>query len=284
MSREKNAREDRSRPLHVAGAAPYALRLVEVDELVNRGGHLPIRCQLELEDGAAAGDWIVKPPLSSGDAESRTALGVLAELAGAEVCAWAGIPTPAIGVMRLPDPIPERHVEGRDALLRAQLELNAGQLCFCSRFLEDASEWLTERYRTRPRGRDLARAFGASLMLVDGYLLHDDRTAEKPNCLEWRGRVVPIDHGNAFAGLQNSSAVAAHVAVSRLTRCWEHHAFRGAVERAHKKLDIDQIVAALQGVSDADIRDLAARWPADLENTTTRSGRGIVSEMVVFLL
>lgn len=275
----------RDRLLHIAGADPFALRFVELDEVLDRGGHRPLRCRLEFADGEPAGDWVVKPPISLGDAESREELSVLAELAGAEVCTWAGLPTPAIGVVTIPPKVDQRHLAGRDAETRQQLTTNAGRLAFCSRFLEDAAEWPRDRYRQPPRGRDLARAYGLDLMFLDAYMLHDDRTPQKPNFIEHRGRLLPIDHGNAFVGLDREGAgIAAYVAGSRLSRCWAHHVFEPPLRSARKDLGTPVSAEKLSMIPDESVRALGERWPATLETTKTRAKRGIVSEMIEFLL
>lgn len=274
-------------PLHAAGSAPIPLRFVEIEELLTRGGHLPVRCSLEHEDGTPAGSWVVKPPVSTGDGEGREEASILAELAGAEVAAWMGVPTPAIGWLRLPSALDEAHFQTHgpdEEKLRRIFRVNEGRIAFCSRFLDDSVEWVKNRHAQGAHGREILEAYGPTVMLLDAYILHDDRTEEKPNVLEWRGRVVPIDHGSAFVGLDKEGrGIAEYVARSRLRLLWKRHVFYGPLRRARYDIDIEEVVKAVASVADSDIEAVVASWPDELGQATGRGGGILIEQLAATL-
>ncbi len=278
---------DSPKLLHQAGSPPARLQFVEIEELLTRGGHLPVRCSLEHEDGTPAGSWVVKPPVSTGDGEGREEASVLAELAGAEVAAWMGVPTPAIGLVMMPTALDEAHFQphGADeAKLRDVFRVNDGRIAFCSRFLEDSAEWLENRHAQSQRGREVLRAYGPTVMFLDAYILHDDRTPEKPNVLEWRHNLVPIDHGSAFVGLDREGrGIAEYVARSKLGQSWRHHVFAGPLRRAQYEIEIEDAVKAVANVADSDIEAMVASWPVELGQATGRGGSILMDELAAAL-
>ncbi|MEQ9080474.1 MAG: hypothetical protein RLP09_41800 [Sandaracinaceae bacterium] len=278
---------DSPKLLHQAGSPPARLRFVEIEELLDRGGHLPVRCNLEYEDGTPAGSWVVKPAVSLGDGENREEASVLAELGGAEVAAWMGVPTPAIGLLLMPSGLTHDYFEAHGACeskLRGIFGVNEGRIAFCSRFLEDSAEWLENRHAQGQHGREVLQAYGPAVMLLDAYILHDDRTPEKPNVLEWRHRLVPIDHGSAFMGLdRDGGAIAQHIAAPRLHQLWRRHVFCSALSRARYDLDIDEAIETVAGVTDSVLEALVASWPDELRQARGRSGGILVDEMAAAL-
>jgi len=175
--------------------------------LLTGGNHHPLLALLEDESGPA-GTWVIKPQHVTSMSDPRGPLSVLAELASAEVCSWAAIPTPAIALARFPPtaiadqirrsvahlPKPEQ-----DEIVQIY-EINRGQLAFCSRFLPDAVNVERGTFRSIRR-RACLEETGVALFFVDAYLVHDDRRIENPNVMWHRDRLVAIDHGAAFAGL-----------------------------------------------------------------------------------
>ncbi len=180
----------------------------------------------------------MKPQNSVSIGERREVLSVVAELAAAEVCAWVGLPTPATGVLVMPDEIEDdalldRHREE----LRETFAINRGTVAFCSRMLDlaaDADVSVVERMAARRPGfRDSC----ANLYAVDAFVRHDDRTVERPNCLLWREQLVAIDHGHAFAWLDKVGYDGE--AVARMTAwlqpAWKRHIVRQALQKQRKK-------------------------------------------------
>lgn len=160
---------------------------------------------METLGGVDAGIWVVKPPVSVHATESRAELQVLAELVGAEVATWFGVPTPAIGLVDVPTargPV----WASMPATVRTLFDANAGRVAFCSRFLDGAIETEPGRHRETSQGRELLRTYGARFMALDTFLLHRDRTPDRPNAVEWLGRLVAIDHGGAFAQFTEKGA------------------------------------------------------------------------------
>src|SRR5262249_14598943 len=123
--------------LHAAGKAPDVLQLSAVLDVLDGGNHHPLRCTLSDAAGPEA-PCVVKPQdvLSTGNRRAG-AVNLLAELAGAEVCAWAGVRAPAIGLVRLPEQ-PARRLWGLaperwSSEVETVLRMNRGRLAFCCR-------------------------------------------------------------------------------------------------------------------------------------------------------
>jgi hypothetical protein len=95
--------------MHVAGAPPTSLTLARAIRVLSAGNHHPLLCEMEGLRGPA-GLWVVKPCVVLSCATDRAESAILAELAGVEVCAWAGVLVPQIGLTRFPDPPNEEAV------------------------------------------------------------------------------------------------------------------------------------------------------------------------------
>lgn len=271
--------------LHERGAAIRRLRVVSFQKELDRGSHRPALCQLEEPDGTPAGLWVVKPPVSIHATEAREELQVLAEVVGAEVATWCGLATPAMATV-IVDDVPEMLFRGRPKTLRDLWAANLGRVAYCSRFLPGAAEWEPGRHREPPHGRDLMAAYGPRIMALDALLLHHDRTAERPNALEWAGRLVVIDHGGAFAQFtEQGAALADVVASTRLVPVvFQSHFCAEALQKQRRPIDLSELVASVASVTATEIDAFAARWPRELARERTRSGHGIMEEMKAFLL
>lgn len=248
------------------------------------GSHHPLACQLE--DNHGRGGWVVKPQHTVAIAESRTALTVLAELAGAEVCSWVGLPTPAVGVLVMPpkieaDLLPSEH---RDEL-RQLFSINAGSVAFCSRLLDPVADVnpavVQELAARRP---DFLTAC-ATLYALDAFIHHDDRTEDRPNALLWRDQLVAIDHGNAFVGLNRRGHNGATVAAMtyRPPPLYRRHVARAPLLNNLATVSLAAFVGGIQQVLEQHIDKVAARWPDELDVPSPGFERGLRTEMVCFL-
>jgi hypothetical protein len=208
--------------LHQAGRRPRWLSFGRVIRVLSAGNHHPLLCQLEDEQGDT-GLWVVKTPVVVSKSTGRQEFFVVSELAGAEVCARAGVGTPAVGLLRFPERAPAelmKPAHGGSEVERELEELfalNRGKLAFCSRYIVDAVDVRAEVLRTRAKASSVLAA-AAGLLLADVFMRHDDREAENPNCVWYGWCLVAIDHGLAFGGLDGPGAtgdsVAARVVLS----------------------------------------------------------------------
>lgn len=195
--------------LHVAGKPPRRLEMSGVLQVLRRGHQRPLVCLLE-EAGRPAGLWLVKPAVDGRSRGVDGQLMALCELAGSKVCAHAGVPTPSIGLVRIPEePLDLEPLAPDDrALVAPVLAANRGRLAFCSRWLENSEDALTA-VLVRPRRRRMTRRVGYSLLLVDALIRNVDRRIANPNALLWHGDLVAIDHGQAFQGIERAEDVVA---------------------------------------------------------------------------
>lgn len=260
--------------LHLAGRAPAVLWLEAVLDVLDGGNHHPFLC--DLVDGASsAARWVVKPPdvLSMGNRRDG-AINLLAELAGAEVCAWAGVRAPAIGLVRFPDEpakaLSESAPERWRSEVAAVLGMNRGRLGFCSRFLESAVDVDPESLEAEPSPGALGAR--AALFFVDVYIRHDDRRRENPNAVWLNGEIVALDHGASFVNLDQPGATGADVAARTVvhSRSFHEHVLYGDLARRWATVDFASVARRLASVPDAAIDALATTWPAELEPHRTR--------------
>jgi hypothetical protein len=276
----------------VAGEPPARLRIVRPVDVLDAGSHHPLLCEMSTDAGPA-GVWVVKPPVVLSVGSSYGAFSILAELAGAEVCLWAGLGCPAVGLTTFPPAIdgdlaraisaldPERRKEVADVF-----RVNRGRVAFCCRHLGTVPDLMPDAIVRVARFRERLVADAVALGVADAFMLHTDREAENPNALWFDGRVVAIDHNLAFAPLaragSSASALAANVVPSRAPFL-RHVA--AAIMREHARDDAlwAAPVRRLEQVTDEAIAGLAGHWPAELDEEPSRSIRQIRRTLQSFL-
>lgn len=280
--------------LHVAGSLPRKLRFGRVVDVLTGGNHHPLVGELEDEAGPA-GTWVVKPQVLLSAQDARGALLVLAELAASELCAWAGVSTPAIGLVRFPrDPDLESIAQGLlhlDPELRREVlelhKLNRDALAFCGRLLEQAVDVRPHTFGTRARRAEVAEV-GSAIFFLDAYMRNDDRQIENPNVLWFFDRLIAIDHGHAFARLSAPGGTGAALAARTVLHShigFERHALRAPLQKlGDALLRLHRIGAAVQQVSDRDIERLLTIWPAELDASRLGGPSGMRDELVAFLM
>jgi hypothetical protein len=185
---------------------------VEARNVFDRGSHRPLVITAEDEETGEPCEWVLKLQHNDNVAENHPKLSVVRELAGAEVCALLGVRTPAIGLLRVPSDAAALAVREE---VRDQLRLNLGEILFCSRLVPHATDWPV----AAEQGADARAALQASalaLLYLDVFLLHDDRTVDRPNALLANGGLWAIDHGNIVAKLHSDSSVHGVVAPTRI--------------------------------------------------------------------
>lgn len=277
--------------LHSAGTAPVELRLARPVRVLSAGNHHPLLCQME-DTGGPAGLWVVKPALVLSRASDRGTFGILAELAGAEVCAWASIQAPRIGLTRFPSQVDATALRGalsqleqpeREEIVNV-FDVNRGRLAFCVRYLEGAVD-LRLVHLTNKKWQASSRPDAVALLVADAYMRHDDRLVENPNAVWYMNRLVAIDHGSAFAALHRAGATGADLAARTQLHAPnfnEHVAFHIARLRATED-DWNQVTGRLEATTGATIGALRATWPKDLDEDDQNGQRQLISRMARFL-
>jgi hypothetical protein len=272
---------------HVRGRAPESLTFGHPIRILSAGNHHPLLC--ELVDGRGdVGLWVVKPQRVVSKGVGRQEFFVVAELAGAEVCTWAGLRVPAIGLLRFP----KRETAGVSTLSEGSesekkevgdlFALNRDRLAFCSRFLEGAVDVLPRVLKRRVRRPEVARA-AIALLLADVFMLHDDRDIENSNCVFLGDDLVAIDHGLAFAGLDRPQETGKGLAARTVFSTTKRHVARLAARTIPSNPAWDEIVGSLESVSDTEIKALCRGWPPELDDDNEHSVRGLRRRMLVFL-
>jgi hypothetical protein len=121
---------------------------------------------------------VVKPQQLVSASDERKEYLILSELAGAEVCAWAKVKTPAVGLARFPKEVDERALRAslaalEDAVLIEEVveiyRINRDKLAFCSRHIPNATDVLPETFGTAWARKALRRS-GGSLFVVDFFV------------------------------------------------------------------------------------------------------------------
>lgn len=278
-------------PLHIAGVPPKELRISRPLQVLGAGSHHPVLCAME-SDAGPEGAWVVKQPVVLSAASTLGAFGTVAELAGAEVCAWVGIPPPAIALTRFPtemDPSVLRStvsgLEPADVDELVQVwRANAGKLAFCVRHLPNAADLLPELL-SRKRTRASMATQAAALIVADGYMAHTDRQAANPNALLVSDQIVPIDHNLAFPCLARPKAVAADEAKRTILAQppFLAHVARHAARLA-TDADWETAVQRIEAVSEGAISAVVQSWPAELDGEPMLSVRGIHASFERFMV
>jgi hypothetical protein len=279
---------------HAPGLPPRVLSFGRVVAILTAGNHHPLLCELEDATGPA-GMWVVKPQAIMSTSDVRGPLGVLSELAGAEVCAWAGVASPRTGLVRFPakpdiDAVHES-VPDLDEHQRAEIaeiyRMNRGVLAYCSRWIQDGVDLQPGSFRTR-KLRDEAATAGARLFFVDAYIRNDDRTEENSNAMWYRDRIVAIDHAHAFAGLASAGATGKALAARTVVHSrsgFERHILRTPLSRStNAGQRLEETAELLAGTPDADIELLTAIWPPELDSDTLGTQPGKRRHLVEFLV
>ncbi len=275
---------------HEAGRVPDTLSIVRPVSILSSGNHHPLVCEMWSESGAA-GIWVVKPSIVLSRSTDRSTFGVLAELAGAEVCSWAGILAPRVALTRFPNPLDERALlDGLPMLEKVQrsevLEVfraNKGRLAFCARYLAGATDLRTKYFRLK-RWRAIAIPDAVALLVADAYMRHDDRLEENPNAVWFSNRVVALDHGSAFALMQRTGTsgddLAAHTA---LHARFDSHVAISAARKYGEDVHWDVVAARLEAITPPQVAELLLKWPPELDDDALCSQHALRSRMVRFL-
>jgi hypothetical protein len=279
--------------LHVAGRPPARLRVARPVDVLAAGSHHPLVCAMSTDTGPA-GLWVVKPPVVLSVGSSYGAFSVVAELAGAEVCVWAGLGSPAVGLTTFPpalDDAMERAIQALEPATQKEVadifRVNAGRIAFCCRYLEPAVDLLPAAIARLPQHRSRLEADAVALGVADAFMLHTDREAENPNAVWFDSRIVAIDHNLAFAPLARAGSTGAALAANVIpTRAPFLRHVAAEIMRDHVKEPAlwDAPVARLEGVPDAAILELVSRWPVDLDAEPSRGITGIRRTIQDFLL
>jgi hypothetical protein len=259
--------------MHVFGRPPTRLRYGAYIDTLSGGNHHPVLCELETEHGEPAGNWVVKPQISVTMGNRRTKLGILSELACADICSWVGIHTPEIGLMRFPDDLDKEELDSLPDQVQQSFRVNRSELAFCSRHLEGATDVDPASFRQSPYLLQALRRVGPLLLMLDIYLWHDDRTLPNPNALLWRYDIVAIDHGSAFATIcePREGKSLAGTTVVPPKRIKNHLLYAQLRRRRRESLDFDVFVRRIARLTDEKIDLVCGNWPAELDEPTVSS-------------
>ena len=253
---------------HEAGSAPRALSLGTPLSILKTGRSKPLLFQLRDEQGQEAGLWVVKAQCRS---TYRHKL-VLHELAGAELCAWFGLNTPATGTLRLPT-IPLGTDSTDVGIVAAEIyATDAGKLAFCSRYIHET--YVTDGVLSLQRRRSQSIiADGIRLLSLDATTWHHDRCSGSPNAFLVRKRIVPFDNERAFydiEGIQSDGTSIAYSEPIDSTATGEHIAAELAAKNQGSP-EWEAFTERLRALSDSDIDSMVRRLPDELDMSPSGS-------------
>ncbi len=278
---------------HVAGTPPVRLRIVRPLDVLTQGSHHPLVCAMEHhEDGASAGQWVVKQQVVLSAVTSYGAFSTVAELAGAEVCAWVGLAAPAVGLTTFPASLDEPSLRSavatleppkRDEIIEVY-RANLGRLAFCARLVWPSTDLLPSAFTRKPRHRDALLADLAALLVADAFMIHTDREASNPNALRYQEQTVAIDHNLAFAVLAQAGQDGPGAARRSVPpREFKRHVVGKLVGKDADDPHLGRAIARLEQVTDAQIDALIATWPRDLDSEPSRSISRIFERFRLFM-
>jgi hypothetical protein len=239
----------------------------------------------------AVGLWVVKPTIVLSRASDRSTFGVLSEIAGAEVCAWAGILTPRIGLTRFPQRLDADGLldgltmleKGERAEILEAFRANQGRLAFCARYLGKAID-LRRKFLRLKRWRATAIPDAVALLVADAYMRHDDRVDENPNALWFSQRIIALDHGSAFALMQRTGTSGDDLAArTALHAPFASHVAMEAVRKYGEEAHWDVVTARLEAVTPQQVTDLLSKCPPELDEDALCSQHELRSRMARFL-
>jgi hypothetical protein len=277
--------------LHEGGSPPVDLRISRPVQVLSAGNHHPVLCEMEDATGPA-GLWVVKPCLTMSRGTNRGTAGILAELAGVEVCAWAGVLAPRVGLARFSAKVDEAAVRvgcsARDPPEQDEIvqifKVNQGRLAFCARYLEGAPD-LSRAHLRRKAWRESSARDAVRLLVADAYMRHDDREVENANAVWHANRLVAIDHGSAFAGILQPGIVGNDLAARTVLQApkVERHVAYEAARRYGTDADWEDAVMRLEAVPKHAIVALRASWPAELDRDDQNGQNDLRARFARFL-
>lgn len=246
---------------HAVGAIPTSLTIGTPHRILDQGATKPVLFQLE-HDGKPAGFWVMKAQCQL----NRGGIDILRELAGTELCAHLGLPTPAVALVRIPDRPPATDDSPLGRYMAKVYEKDRGKLAFCSAYVEAPR---VDGKTLAPSRKVLPRTVRDSIVLLvtDALIWHYDRTPGNPNALLYRGRVVPIDHDHAFFKMDfvdesgcapDFTAPADHESVSQ-------HIAADIASQHLTSPAWDEVLRAAATLTNQTIQDMMAKWPDELD-------------------
>ena len=264
---------------HAIGKTPQTLFVGTPHAVLDQGSSKPVVFQLD-DNVGTSGFWVVK-------AQCRSRAGgrsVIRELAGADLCAWFGLRTPRIGLLRVPTipPLTDTSPAGEAA---AHIYRNdAGKLAFCSKYIEAPrpDKGVVRRKRKPPESmiEDAITMFA-----LDALIWNFNRTEGNPNTLLHEGHLVPIDHGHAFCNIEKideSGCPPDYTAVPNVDDLRDHVAERFA-RRFAGHGSWDKFATRFHALTDDKIALMAARWPDELDVGPNGQPTGWKADCVRFL-
>lgn len=224
------------------------LRAATFHRFMTSGRTTPVLLACEDEWGNAAGDYVVK--LRGGMETGQR--GLLCELVASELASYFGLKRPEPAVVMLDQGFAELVilVEPNAARrLRESIGMNFG-----SRHLTDVTIWPIGRPMPDAMMKAAVEVFAFDC-LIDNY----DRRFNNPNLLARGDEVFVFDHEVAFSFLY---------AVTKNSKPWQ---VTNRVLREHvfylnlkgKDLELDQFVARLANLGEAELRGLAGQIPEE---------------------
>lgn len=268
-----------SSAFHDFGDPPATLSFGTPLRVLDAGMRKPVLYQLDGPDGPAS--WVVKAPHK----ERRGVTGLVCEIVGSELAAWLGLPTPAIGIVRIPAEPPGTDETDVGRAARDIYVGSAGRIAFCSRYLDHAPPLRSgdlDDLRSVPA---TAQEDAIRLLVLDAWLRHYDRTPNNANALALEDRLVAIDHGLSLfhlGAVDESGATLEPDTFSEPTLLVRHIAAR----LASKRLELPiwaELAARVRALDDGRIGAMLSRVPDELDRGLDGRPFGMKSQAAAFL-
>jgi hypothetical protein len=261
---------------HTPGRGLVRLEIGTPLRSLDQGRSKPILFELDGPDGPAP--WVVKPRCL----DRRGGAGLLCEVAAADVASLLAVLVPEMGLLSFPSPPLDTEVTELGVRVGEVYRRDEGHLAFCSRYTQGAVpvvEGLFDDLRSVPAAMqaDAVRTFA-----LDVWLRHYDRAASNPNLLALEDRLVAIDHGLAFYGVEQirDDGLSRFEDVDTDGPKLASHVCAPLVARGRHDALLDEIAVQIGAIGDARLDQLASTWPDTLDGSPPARPSGMRSSLL----
>ena len=238
-----------SRPLELSFGTPL--------EVLDRGTSMPVSALMNGPDGSLT-EWVVKPP------HPLRPSSLLAEALGSDLCRVLHVGTPDSAIAVLPESPVFNDETAAGQRMNDIVKQSPGGLVYCSRLSPNPVEHAPGAFKHR-EPKDVLRLFFA-----DAFMWNFDRTSGKPNLIWDAHRLVAIDHGHAFSGIEaiQENGLPTHDWSAQRNDRWVDHVATKYLSQQFRsdklvKQDVADVAEPLVAAEER-LVELLGRWPSSM--------------------
>jgi hypothetical protein len=251
-----------STPLfHTPGSIATDLEAGTPLRALDQGRSKPILCRLERSGTREL--WVVKAASS----DRRGGASLICEVAASDIAVHLGLLAPAVGTLQLPEPVDRTLTSEVDERFNQLCRANGRRAAFCSRFIDGAVSVVDGFFGDLRSVPNEMQSEAIRVFALDVLLRHYDRTPKNPNLLTMEDRLVVIDHGVSFHGVEaiNEDGLSKYEDADGDALGLARHVCAPLVARNKHSTVFDEAEEAVASLSDSVIAGFASAWPNSLE-------------------